>query len=58
MTKFISRKFFVLLLASLGLGTGYLTEQTWLVVACAYIGIEGGIDGMSRWKSKDPVSEV
>jgi hypothetical protein len=40
-SKFVSRKLLVFLIGSVGLFTGSLTGDNWVVVASAYISIEG-----------------
>ena len=41
LSKWISRKLIVFLFASVGLFSGTLTSSDWVVIATAYIGIEG-----------------
>ena len=41
LSKFVSRKLLVFLIGSVGLFTGNLTGDNWVVVASAYVSIEG-----------------
>ena len=41
LSKWISRKLFVFLTASAGLFNETLTSSDWVIIATAYIGIEG-----------------
>lgn len=41
MSKFISRKLIVFVIASVGLFTGNLTGDNWVVISTAYISVEG-----------------
>lgn len=41
LSKWISRKLLVFLVACFGLFCGNLTSSDWVVIATAYIGIEG-----------------
>ena len=40
-SKWISRKLLVFLIACVGLFSGSLTSNDWIIIATAYIGIEG-----------------
>jgi len=41
LSKWISRKLLVFLVASAGLYSGTLVSSDWVIIAAAYIGIEG-----------------
>lgn len=41
LSKWISRKLLVFLVACVGLFDGNLTSSDWVIIATAYIGIEG-----------------
>lgn len=41
LSKFISRKLIVFVIASVGLFTGNITGDNWVVISTAYISIEG-----------------
>jgi len=41
LSKWISRKLLVFLVACVGLFAGNLTSSDWVIIATAYIGIEG-----------------
>jgi hypothetical protein len=41
LSKFISRKLIVFAIASVGLFTGNITGDNWVVISTAYISIEG-----------------
>ena len=49
--KFISRKFLVFILATIGVAAGFITEDNWTAIAIAYVGMEGFSDLAVRWKS-------
>jgi len=42
--KYISRKFLVFVIATILLLAGKLSEQIWLYLALAYMGVEGILD--------------
>lgn len=44
MSKFISKKFFALILGTILLIIGKISEITWLYIILLYIGVEGGLD--------------
>lgn len=48
--RFISRKFLVFILATIGVACGLLTEDNWTSIAIAYVGLEGFADLATRWK--------
>lgn len=41
LSKFISRKLIVFVIASVGLFTGNITGDNWVVISTAYISVEG-----------------
>lgn len=51
LNKFISRKLLVFTVACLGLFLGSLTSSDWVVVATAYIGVQGFTDIVKGLKS-------
>ena len=50
--KYISRKFLVFVIATILLLVGKLSEQVWLYLALAYMGVEGILD-LIRSKNND-----
>lgn len=48
--KFISRKFLVFIISTIGWITGSLTEDNWMSICLAYVGIEGFKDLAVAWK--------
>ena len=50
LNKWISRKLLVFLTASVGLFIGTLTSTDWVIIATAYIGIEGFTNIVERIK--------
>jgi len=50
--KYISRKFLVFVIATILLLAGKLSEQVWLYLALAYMGVEGILDFI-RSKNND-----
>lgn len=46
--KWISRKLCVFVIACAGLFSGYLTSSDWVVIATAYIGIQGFTDIVAK----------
>ena len=51
LNKFISRKLMVFLIACCGLFAGDLTSQDWVVIATAYVSIQGFTDIVKIFKS-------
>jgi hypothetical protein len=49
-SKWISRKLLVFLIACVGLFTATLTSADWVIIATAYIGIEGVTNIVERLK--------
>jgi hypothetical protein len=47
-SKWISRKLLVFLIACAGLFLGKLTSSDWVIVATAYVGIEGATNIVER----------
>ena len=41
LSKFISRKLIVFVIASVGLFTGNITGDNWVIISTAYISVEG-----------------
>ena len=57
-SKWISRKLLVFLIACVGLFSGSLTSNDWVVIATAYIGIEGATNIVERlMKAKSDKNE-
>lgn len=51
--KWISRKLFVFVTASIGLFTGFLTSSDWVIIATAYVGVQSFIDSVEKiYKAK------
>lgn len=50
LSKWISRKLLVFLIACIGLFSSTLTSPDWVVIATAYIGIEGITNIVERLK--------
>lgn len=50
LNKFISRKLMVFLLACIGLFTGYITSTDWIIIATAYISMQGFTDIILKLK--------
>jgi len=50
LSKWISRKLLVFLTACIGLFAGSLTSSDWVIIATAYIGIEGITNIVERLK--------
>ena len=51
LNKFISRKLMVFLIACFALFAGNLTSQDWVVIATAYVSIQGFTDIVAKLKS-------
>ena len=51
LSKWISRKLLVFLVACIGLFTAQLTSSDWVIIATAYIGIQGFTDIVKKLKS-------
>jgi hypothetical protein len=50
LNKVISRKLMVFIVACVGLFSGTLTSYDWVIIATAYIGIQGFSDIVDRLK--------
>ena len=50
LSKWISRKLLVFLIACGGLFSGQLTSSDWVIIATAYIGIQGFTDIVKKLK--------
>ena len=48
--KWISRKLLVFIVACSGLFSGYLTSSDWVIIATAYVGIQGFTDIVNKIK--------
>jgi hypothetical protein len=51
LSKFISRKLMVFIIACCGLFLGNLTSQDWVIIATAYVSIQGFTDIVAKLKS-------
>ena len=51
LSKWISRKLLVFLVACIGLFTTQLTSSDWVIIATAYIGIQGFTDIVKKLRS-------
>lgn len=49
-SKWVSRKLLVFMVACSGLFSGYLTSSDWVIIATAYIGIQGFTDIVNKLK--------
>ena len=50
LNKWVSRKLSVFIVACAGLFSGYLTSSDWVIIATAYIGIQGFTDIVNKLK--------
>jgi hypothetical protein len=50
LSKWVSRKLLVFLVACIGLFTAQLTSSDWVIIATAYIGIQGFTDIVKKLK--------
>ena len=48
--KWVSRKLVVFIVACSGLFSGYLTSSDWVIIATAYVGIQGFTDIVNKLK--------
>ena len=51
LSKFISRKLMVFIIACCGLFLGNLTSQDWVIIATAYVSIQGFTDIVAKLKN-------
>ena len=51
LSKWISRKLLVFIVACIGLFSSQLTSSDWVIIATAYIGIQGFTDIVKKLKS-------
>jgi hypothetical protein len=51
LSKFISRKLMVFIIACCGLFLGNLTSQDWVIIATAYVSIQGFTDIVAKIKN-------
>ena len=49
-SKWVSRKLLVFIVACSGLFSGYLTSSDWVIIATAYVGIQGFTDIVNKLK--------
>jgi hypothetical protein len=52
LNKWVSRKLIVFLTATVGLFSGKITDDNWIIIAVAYISIEGVTNIVERLKNK------
>jgi hypothetical protein len=50
--RYLSRKLLVFLIGSFGLFSGQLTSGDWVIVATAYVSIQGFVDIVTKLKNK------
>lgn len=48
--KWASRKLVVFIVACTGLFSGYLTSSDWVIIATAYVSLQGFVDVVERLK--------
>ena len=51
LNKWISRKLIVFAVASYGLFSGVLTSSDWVIIATAYVSLQGFVDIVAKLKS-------
>ena len=51
LNKWISRKLIVFAVASYGLFSGALTSSDWVIIATAYVSLQGFVDIVAKLKS-------
>ena len=52
LNKYLSRKLMVFFIASFGLFSGTLTSSDWVIIATAYVSIQGFVDIVTKLKNK------
>lgn len=57
LNKLTGRKFQVFLTGTVGLFTGFISQENWLILAGIYVGVEGVLDGVAKFRAK-PEPEV
>ena len=50
--RYLSRKLLVFFIASFGLFHGTLTSSDWVIIATAYVSIQGFVDIVAKLKNK------
>ena len=50
--RYLSRKLLVFFVASFGLFSGTLTSSDWVIIATAYVSIQGFVDIVAKLKNK------
>lgn len=58
LNKFVSRKLLVWLTATGFLCTGFITNEQWVALALAYVGVQGFADIAVRWKSAGSQEQI
>lgn len=51
LSKYLSRKLMVFIIASFGLFSGTLTSSDWVIIATAYVSIQGFVDIVTKLKN-------
>ena len=52
LNKYLSRKLMVFLVGSIGLFSGVLNGSDWVIIATAYVSIQGFVDIVAKLKNK------
>jgi hypothetical protein len=52
LSKYLSRKLMVFVIGSFGLFSGTLTSSDWVIIATAYVSIQGFVDIVERLRNK------
>mgnify|MGYP003625127384 CR=1 len=52
LNKYLSRKLMVFFIASFGLFSGTLTSSDWVIIATAYVSIQGFVDIVAKLRNK------
>ena len=50
--RYLSRKLLVFFVASFGLFSGTLTSSDWVIIATAYVSVQGFVDIVAKLKNK------
>jgi len=48
--KFVSKKFLAWIVATVFLGLTWCTNEQWYFITLAYLGLQGGIDALTKGK--------
>jgi len=52
LNKYLSRKLMVFVVGSFGLFSGVITSSDWVIVATAYVALQGFVDIVEKLKQK------